>query len=300
VVVDSRRKVLWIVIAGATCLFAPTFSTVLFRQDGDPKSTSYSPIVSPSPNRNDSTDNQQDTPLTQNLAVPPQQSALELEEDQLSVPSAVISPPPANEANLEIHRKIAAGINAKIRSETRRLYGSAFQQLGLSVDTEEKVIDILTQQQKELEQQAFEAAQSGQLPMPPTPEAMRAQQVQQDQKLRSILGETGFGQFDQYRATIPDRLIVDAMNQQGGNLSESQSQQLLQLLTQARQQIMDQPGITQSLGSMAPDKAMTFIQQQQSLLQQTVGSRVQNILTPDQATLLQGVLSQNTINPKVR
>jgi hypothetical protein len=288
-----RRKLLWIIIVGATCLFVSVFLTILFLQHSKTKFST----VSLSPNRNDSPDNQQDTPLTQNLAVPPKQSTLE--ESQLSLPPDVVPPPP-DEANLEIHRKIAAGINAKIRSETRRLYGSAFQQIGLPVDVQEKAIDILTQQQKQLEQQAFEAAQSGQLPTLPTPEAVRAQQVQQDQQLRSILGDAGFAQFDQCRATVPDRLIVDAMNQQGGNLSESQSQQLLEILTQARQQIIGQSAITQNLGSMAPDQAMTVIQQQQALLEQTVNNRVQNILTPDQATLLQGVLSEHPINPKVR
>ena len=55
-----------------------------------------------------------------------------------------------------------------------------------------------------------------------------------------------------YQATVPDHLIIDAMNQQGGNLSESQAQQLLKVLTQERQQIIGQSGITQNLASMPP------------------------------------------------
>jgi hypothetical protein len=127
---------------------------------------------------------------------------------------------------------------------------------------------------------------------------MREQQVQQDQQLRSVLGEAAFAQFDQYRATIPDHIIVDSMNQQGANLSESQSQQLVQILTAARQQIIGQMAITQNLSSMPSAQAMTVIQQQQVLLQQAVGERVQNLLTPEQATTLKGLLSQNGISPK--
>jgi hypothetical protein len=66
------------------------------------------------------------------------------------------------------------------------------------------------------------------------------------------LGDAGFAQFTQVQATIPDRLLVDAVNQQGGNLSEGQSQQLLQILTEVRRQIVGQSDITQNLGSMSP------------------------------------------------
>jgi hypothetical protein len=114
------------------------------------------------------------------------------------------------------------------------------------------------------------------------------------------LGDAGFAQFSQYQATIPDRLIVDAVNQQGGNLSESQSQQLLQVLTEARQHITGQPGNAEKLGSMSPGDAMAIMQQQQNLLQQTVSSRSQNLLSPGQATVLRDVLTQHSIVPKGR
>jgi flagellar biosynthesis/type III secretory pathway ATPase len=89
------------------------------------------------------------------------------------------------------------------------------------------------------------------------------------------------------------------MNQQGANLSESQSQQLLQVLVQERQQI--QAGTAQNLNSMSPDQAIKALDQQQAMLQQAVSDRVQNILTPEQATTLKGVLSQQLrIGPKTR
>jgi hypothetical protein len=196
-------------------------------------------------------------------------------------------------------RKPERSIEREIREQTRKLYEGAFQQPGLPKDLQEKVLNILAQPQKELEQQAFDAAQSGSIPTPPSPEALQAQQVLQDQQLRSVLGDAGFAAFNQYRATIPDHIILDDMNQQGANLSESQSEQLLQILGQERQQV--QAGMQRNLSSMSPDQAMTAIQQQQVLLQQAVGDRVQNVLTPDQATTLQAVLSQQLrIGPKVR
>jgi hypothetical protein len=284
-VLDSRKSVFWIIIGGATCLFGFIFLTIPLRQQGK-SSASSSPTISPSPFAIDSDATRQDTGLVQNTVVS------EVEQKQFSLP------PPPDQAAVEIHGKMVVGLNAKIREETRTLYGAAFQQLGLPANLQEKVLDILTQQQKQLEQQAFEAANSGSFPTPPSLGAIREQQAQEDQQLRSVLGDAGFAQFNQYRTTIPDRLVIGQMNQEGADLSETQSQQLLQILTQARQQITGQSGITQNLGSMTPNQAMTIMKEQQALLEQTVNDRVQNILTPDQTTLLQGALSHHSIGPQ--
>ena len=281
-------------IVGAACLFVFILLNVRFRQEGSLSSASPSPTVSPSPIAIGGPEDRQNDDVVQISAVAPKEA--ELRKQELLPPT----PPRLDKAAIEIHRKMAAGLNAELRKQTRRLYGVAFQQLSLPANLQEKVIDILTQQQQQLEEQAFEAAQSGNVPAPPSPEEMLTQQAQQDNQLRSVLGDAGFAEFNRYQATIPDRIMIDEMNQQGGNLSESQSQQLLQILTQERQRIIGQATITQNLGSMAPDQAMTVIQQQQALLQQTVGNRVQNTLTPDQATLLQRVLSQHSIPLKAQ
>lgn len=198
----------------------------------------------------------------------------------------------ANKVAAELHEKMAAGLYARMRQDTTRLYSGIFKQLGLSADQQAKVVDILTQPQRQIEQQAFEAAQSGQFLTPPSPDAIRAERDQQDQQLRSALGEAGYAAFNQYRATVPDRIIISAMNEQGANLSDSQAQQLLQVMTEARQQVIGQSGTTQYAGPMLPGQAITTLQQQQALLQQTVSDRTRNLLTPEQVATLQTVMSQ--------
>jgi hypothetical protein len=288
---NARRKAVWIVIGGVVCLFAFVSLAMLFRQDRTLKSTSSSPTVSVSPNRNDNPDNRQDTKVTQNLVDPSKQSAPETE--QYPIPPAPGNvPPPLDEAT---HQKIVATIDAKTRETFRMLYGNLFQQLHLSEDLQGKVIDILTEPLKQTEQQAFEAARSGSIPALPSPEAIRAQLVRQNQQLQSVLGDAGFAQFDQYRVSIPDRLIINSMNQEGANLSDSQSQQVLQVLTEVRQQVMNPSAI--GVGATSPEQARASIREQQVLVQQAVHDRVQNILTPEQSTTLQRVLSQNSIAP---
>lgn len=285
---DYRRIVLWIIVGGATLLFVfMLFSSPLRRDAHFSSSVASSPKQIPAPVAEIIADDHKDTALIQNPVVVPSKQTEGGKKELPPLPP----PPPTDQATMEAHRKLVAGLNREMRDATRKMYEGAFQQLRLPRDQQEKVIEILTQPQKELEQQAFDAAQSGNIPAPPSPEEIRAQQAQQDQELRSVLGDAGFAAFNQYRATIPDRSVIETMNQQGANLSDSQSQQLLQVLVQERQQI--QGGITQNLNSMSPDQAIRAFDQQQVLLQQAVSDRVQNVLTPEQATTLRSVLSQS-------
>jgi hypothetical protein len=289
---NFRPTTLWIIIGATTCLFVFILLNILFRQEVSLSAASSPSQIDPFPIATASPCEGPNDDLIQNPAVPSKQR--ELEEKQLVLPT----PPPLDKAQIEIHRTMIAGLNVGLRERTRELYGVAFQQLRLPANLQEKVIDILTQQQQQLEQQAFEAAQSGNLPAPLSLEQSRTQQAQQDDQLRSVLGDAGFAQFNQYQTTIPDRILIDQMNQLGANLSDSQSAELLQVLTESRQQIFGQSSATSNLSAIPPGQAVAAIQQKQALLEQTVNERVQSILTPDQGKTLQGAISQLNILPQ--
>lgn len=277
-----RRRFLWVVIGGTACLFVFMMLNAIFLREGSHNSASALPTASPSPM----------APMAAVAIGSPDEQEDDLVEVPVPPNQAELPPTPIrlDKAAVETHQRMLPGFNADLRQQTGRLYGVVFKQLGLSANLEAKVIDILMQQQQQLEEQAFKAAQSGSLPAPPPlPEEIQAQQAQQDNQLRSVLGEAGFAQFNQYRSTIPDRIIIDQMNEQGANLSDSQSQQLLQILTDARQQIQ---GTTPNLNSLPGDQMLGVIQKQQTLLQQTVSDRVQSVLTPDQGKMLQGAFSR--------
>jgi hypothetical protein len=281
-------------MAGITCLVAIALLNFVFRQEGSCL------VASPPPQINSATivtanaGEGRNEDLVQTPAFP----SKECEPQEKSL--LPVTAPQFDEAAIELHQKMVVSLNAELRAQTRGLYRVAFQQLGLSANLQERVIDILTQQQRELEQQAFGAAQSSNFLTPISPEEMRTQQTQKDDQLRIVLGESGFARFNQYQTTIPDRILIDQMNEQGANLSDSQSAKLLQVLTESRQQIFGQSSATSDLGSIPPDQAVAAIQQKQALLQQTVGERVQSILTPDQGKTLQGAISQLNIGSQGR
>jgi hypothetical protein len=69
--------------------------------------------------------------------------------------------------------------------------------------------------------------------------------------------------------------------------------------TRTRQHFINQSWITaQNLDSMFPDRVVAAIRRQQELLQQVVRDRTQNLLSPEQATMLQNILSQR-ISPAI-
>jgi hypothetical protein len=291
--VHRKRKYSWLVIGGTACLFVLLVCSVLPRKEGSRSAASSAQTVTPLPVVRRSPYDQQNGELVQIPAAPPEEG--EVQKEQLLGPT-VSSP---DKAAVEIHQAMVAGLNAELRERTRGLYGRVFQEVGLTANLQEKVIDILTQQQQQLEQQAFAAAQSGNLPVPPSPEQIRMQQVEQENQLRSVLGDAGFAQFSQYQATIPDRIMIDEMNQQGANLSESQSNDLLEVLGESRKQIFGAAGETSNLNSIPANQAMATVQQQQALLQQTVSDRIQSKLTPDQGKTLQETMARfnNIVRP---
>src|SRR5262245_60606798 len=114
---DFRRKVLWIIIGGATCLFVFIFWTILPRQEGNTKPSSSASRFTPSPITRNGSDGHQDTRLVQSFdeqldtglvqspVVPSRQSELE---------KKAFSPlPPPDQAAIEIHQKVAAGLNGE-------------------------------------------------------------------------------------------------------------------------------------------------------------------------------------------
>ena len=283
----GASKFLWIVVGVILGVFLFMLLSVVSLKDDRQSFAPPGPSASPpktaaTPEFLTGTPDEQNDPVAQ-VPFPP------------SPPESLPTPlAPLDKAMVAAHQKMVTGFIKDLREQTGKVYGTIFKQLNLPADVQQKVIDILIQPQQKLEQQAFEAAQSGSFPAPPSPQEIQTQQAQQDNQLRAVLGDVGFAQFNQYQATIPDRTIIDQMNQQGANLSDSQSQQLLQILTDARAQIQNS---TPNLSSLPPDQALAAIQKQQVLLQQTVNDRIQSVLTPDQGKTLQGAFSRLSTAP---
>jgi len=278
----SQRKV--ISIAAITlCLgiVAGVLATKLADRPQRAAAVTAKPDSSPEPR--DFSRNQQAAPSAQ------EPSGL----SEASPPTIPELPPSLSpEQALAMRRRALSSLDATVRSQTQGMYASFFQHWKLSPELQAKAIESLSELEREMAQQADEAAQTGTLPPPPSSQEMRSREVQRDQQLRSLLGDQGFAELTQYRASIPNRIIVDVMTQEGANLSETQSQQLLQILSEERQRVFGTPGVTRNLDNMPREQVQAIMEQDHTRLNQAVTNRVQSVLTPEQSAILQDVFSR--------
>jgi hypothetical protein len=177
------------------------------------------------------------------------------------------------------------------------IFGPIFQQLRLPPSTQDQVLGILAEPERQMDQELTAAVQAGRLPVPPSPEALQTQAALQEQQLRAALGDSGYAAFRRYQESVPDRLVVEVANGQGANLTDAQTQQVLQVLGDARRQVMAGP----APAAGDANQAVVALQQQQALMNQTVQQRVQGVLSPQQAATLQEVLTNEFgVQPKSR
>ena len=205
---------------------------------------------------------------------------------------AKVSAPEAGAAAQESHKKATKAFIAHTQENTKRLYGSFFQARGLSPALQSEMTAILSRPIQALTDEASVAMRAGVRTTPPTPDALRAERSRQDQDLRSLLGNEGFSEFSEYRRTIPDRIIVQGMQRQGAELSDEQSQQMLQILTEERRKLSAATGNAQSPNSLPPGEAMSIMRQDQERLRDAVNRRVDALLTPEQIAAMGDVFER--------
>ena len=260
-------------------------AAVAAKPDSSPEARDFSRNQQAAPSAQEPSGLSEASPPT-NLELPPSPTIPELP------PS--LSP----EQALAMRRRALSSFDATVRSQTQGMYASFFQHRKLSPELQAKAVEILSELEREMAQQADEAAQTGTLPPPPSSQEMRSREVQRDQQLRSLLGDQGFAELTQYRASIPNRIIVDVMTQEGANLSETQSQQLLQILSEERRRVFGTPGVTRNLDNMPREQVQAIMEQDHTRLNQAVTNRVQSVLTPEQSGILQNVFSRFAAPPK--
>jgi hypothetical protein len=207
------------------------------------------------------------------------------------------APPPAV---FERHAKAVAAMAAQSLENAKRVHAAFFEAQGLSRAVQDQVAAILALPERMLADEALAAMRAGTLPTPPSPEMLHALKSRQDEELRSLLGEGGLAALENYRTTIPDRIIVDGMTRQGAALTEDQSQQLLAILNEERRKAMGSPAAARNFQSLPPSQALALIRQDQEKLRDAVSRRAESILDAGQAAMLGDVFNRLAKLPRPR
>ncbi len=156
-------------------------------------------------------------------------------------------------------------------------YTPLIKQLNLSPEQADKFYQILTDHVSK----GMEALQSGTL----NPDARKASKQATEADLKSLLGDAGYAQYNDFSENSGDRSQLMLMTQAFGDnpLSDAQQQQLLQVMKTARQAAK----VNNPLAS-ASDKTANVEQelQQQEQVNQNVLQQAAAFLSPDQLQVL--------------
>jgi hypothetical protein len=174
-------------------------------------------------------------------------------------------------------------------------YGDLFKQLGLTDDQQANLKDLI--QKKMLAgadagvsmlDDSLDASQRADLT-----KQIKSQRDDVDNEIKQALGDQNYQAFQTYEKTVPDRTSVNQFNDQfagtSGGLSADQQTQLIQAMSDARNNFNWTSGLNQQNGNSNPDVASLltddniekFTQEREQFDDQFLG-RAQQILTPEQ------------------
>ena len=128
-------------------------------------------------------------------------------------------------------------INLQQRAGVESRYAGLFKQLNLSAEQAEKLSALLVERSN-TRIDAFTAAREQGVDPRRSPDGFRQLladvQTDLDASIKSLLGDTGFSQLQNYEQTMPQRALVNELQQRlsytSAPLSSAQSEQLVQIL----------------------------------------------------------------------
>jgi hypothetical protein len=198
-------------------------------------------------------------------------------------PKAFAPPQPPPES-------VIADYVMKQRGRTRALYEGFLASVSLDKNNEEKFLDILGRTEKAMFEEAEEASQQGRLPVAPTESEMRQRQGEADGELQSLLGYENFKRLRDYQASIPDQIVIGAMNEAGASLSDQQVRSTLAIMREERTRVMGSAGL-RNLDGVDPEVIHQMIQSDQQQIHFATEGRLAPLLSSEQLAIFKKVIN---------
>ncbi|HWQ90467.1 MAG TPA: hypothetical protein VN673_02260 [Clostridia bacterium] len=119
---------------------------------------------------------------------------------------------------------------------------------------------------------------------------MAAQQREQEEKMKALLGEERYAQYQEYQQTVGERAQLNQFRQQfgGANISEQQTEQLLAMMREEKKNVAASTGTTfpgqnpGNMESMFKGDQMEKLIAAQETVNQNVYARAGEVLEPQQ------------------
>ena len=185
---------------------------------------------------------------------------------------------------------------ATIQGQIDARYASLFKQLGLAPDQLAQFKAALTEKQLAISDAANLAREQGISPATDRDgffQVIQDAQSSADGQIKTMLGDAGYGQYQQYEQTIPERALVNQLQQSLSYtptpLTDDQANQLIPILQQGAPKTG--PGADGGMSSQSINGMTTVGSPPINLTDQTVGL-AQSVLAPSQVQALQQIQSQ--------
>jgi len=185
-------------------------------------------------------------------------------------------------------------------------YGSLAKDLNLDPKLADQVFSLLGDRQMALSEATFGAMKGGALDEAATKEMgakTEALKKEYDEKLKTVLGDTGMSQLQDYERTLGDRMMLNMHEQQfsatGSPLESAQRDSLLQIMKDERLKtpagVFDPANggdVSKTIAAVRDDGAIEKWIAQEQDYQQRVVQAATKTLNPDQVNALQESFKQ--------
>jgi hypothetical protein len=178
-------------------------------------------------------------------------------------------------------------IEAQQKTMVDMMYAPMFKELGLSSEEAEKLKSLL------LDRQMKAVSQAGAL-MDPAKKQDALKEVgenakQMEEQIKSLLGEEHYGKYQEYTATMGERMVLNQFGQTS-NLKPEQNDALLQLMIEEKKSAMaSNPGAvpdpndpSQGVKMLESEESAEKFLKQQEEINARVLERAQTVLSPEQ------------------
>jgi hypothetical protein len=184
------------------------------------------------------------------------------------------------------------------------MYADLIKQLGLSAADGDKLMELLADRQMAMSEKGMSMMNGETDPakLAADGKAANDSRADYDAKIKAMLGDDGFGQFQQYESSVGDRMIMQQYQQQfsaaGQPLEDSQREALLQIMSDERTKSPPSPfdpasrDVAGQIGALQSDQAMHDLLASQDDLNRRVLERAGQVLNPDQVTAFQKIQQQ--------
>jgi hypothetical protein len=192
-------------------------------------------------------------------------------------------------------------MRAQQKMMVTKMYGPMIRDLNLPPDQQQKLNDLLLDQQMQTLERSQEMFKDGKMDLQKLGETAKGQEKENEMAIKDLLGAEKYAEFEDYKKTMAERMQLDQFKEQlqgtDSPLREDQSKQILAVIKEERDHtppVFDtsSPERMKDVGTLFQEGQMERQIEWQEQLNRRVQERLASVLTPEQLKAYTGLQEQ--------